>query len=792
MRFISSTKSTLVGLTISAKVAGSSSDSSPRNLMSVAPHPRMLIEAVSSIAPVSLTEFIGSKSAKDPKFCAAPISEKSAFVPDYTETLVADGQFMEMFLDTLGSEIRLNILEKTMDIESAWIESVGAELERIRVVNEMEAERFRNLMMSQSEFLPKAIIGEMVEAGKAESSDEESATVLDSVLEEHGGQNVDGNQPGVSVTGVGKQQDEEKEILRIHTDRVTRLATGRDPDLSDSLTHVNPVFHINESGKVKNSPNDMDLATIGKSGRSYIQSQKGWSDMAVHSLKSMKASLGMNRWISHTFRQFGEAMFKSKKNITRDDAEEPKWTTKWAPEIEELVAGLNLPKLSSNTLRNWDFDNKFFLSPFKRMRGILSDPGQKAATVAAKIIENHTTSRDDSADVLVTSSDEGSSNEGATERGSATPQSSRQDEFKASTQPSRIETYLSIIRQIEDQAGTHGQVVGLLTRRFLSTLFRDHVSPSGAGSDDSSSNPQKQLESQLSSIQTLDSLRFSKKMAFMTNEISIISSLRKGAEDSLRVMKNLRSVLHKQMMDMIGQATSKWREVGQNLDTLDDVIYPVYYDAEAFTSDMKSEEAPVSSDAVAPRTLKGFLEILKHLEDANNAETDHKSQPQRTKYTLMVMKELHSHIIALYWGLDPERAPIKTEEWTTQPRSQRLNMIMTDILIPGAIDALMRRSDQRVPPQDSLKTKDSRNRVQTTPEEVLDSSKITSQCILYGEIDGSQIFAAPQPSSMTNICEKPNSFGKFIIKYRTDNIGLMRAAQTQKGARQAEVVQASA
>ena len=138
MRFLPS----VIGLSITAKVAVVESTSS-KNLISIAPHPRFLIEAVSQEAPVSFIEYVNSKrpsstggpdsvsGAGDATFCRAPLSHDSKFLQTQSDMLSGGGKMMEMFLDTFATEIRKNIWSKIINIQEAWKASVGAELDRI-------------------------------------------------------------------------------------------------------------------------------------------------------------------------------------------------------------------------------------------------------------------------------------------------------------------------------------------------------------------------------------------------------------------------------------------------------------------------------------------------------------------------------------------------------------------------------------------------------------------------------------------------------------------------------------
>jgi|LauGreDrversion4_2_1035121.scaffolds.fasta_scaffold00643_19 hypothetical protein len=211
--------------------------------------------------------------------------------------------------------------------------------------------------------------------------------------------------------------------------------------------------------------------------------------------------------------------------------------------------------------------------------------------------------------------------------------------------------------------------------------------------------------------------RFSQKMSYTMDYISIVSSMRFGTEDGLVVWGVLRKTLNGQLIKMIATANTYTEELKRGLETLATTIGGVYKDAETFTNGVTNETPPGDS----PSSPSGFAEMLKHLDKANGETmTDHASQPHRTKYTMMVMRKLHAHIIAL--ALNAPRSDAVGAEARSDEESAERALITQEIV------------DEK-PEARAQKTSTKRKVVVTVL--CLDAA----QCILYDDIDGAQVFS---------------------------------------------------
>jgi hypothetical protein len=216
--------------------------------------------------------------------------------------------------------------------------------------------------------------------------------------------------------------------------------------------------------------------------------------------------------------------------------------------------------------------------------------------------------------------------------------------------------------------------------------------------------------------------RFSQKMSYLMDYISIVSSMRFGTEDGKAVWLALRELLNAELRETIKQALVDGKELTKGLGVLAETIGGVYYDAETFTKGVPDETASRES----PSSPSGFAGMLKHLEHANVAATDHESQPHRTKYTVMVMRKLHAHIIALAKNM-PQREPVDTNA----ERGETESIIEEDPVGKAEAD---------------------------TPKNNLLHAAI---CILYDKIDGAQVFS-DSPFTETS-CSRVTAIGEQVI-----------------------------
>ena len=650
---------------MAAKSAVATNSESPRNLMSVVPHPRMFIEAVSDQEPIDVTAKLTAQRdlEKNKRFCAAPLSVDSEFIPDQIETMVSAGKWTELYLDSLASDIRNNILKTSKDLEKLWVESVGEEMERIRVLMESESKRYSELAEQTGSLAAQSQAA--VSSGKSASGVSESV----------GGP----KSPAVPGTVV-----------------------------DDSLIHVNPVFN-QEGGKVVTPSADMEIAAIKDKNRHHLQSPLGWISLENYFRQSAADSTQVTEKIAFVFNSVATAVATCKMDIHFGDG----FKTVWAP--FDSVTSQSIP------------ETKAIMEEIKK--GEISDLGKYKELVG----------KPDSlkARLLGTQS-------------SPTP---------AALQRRYAEVIASLKSEASATLSVTVELDSYLKEALLVSNKHDVGEPKTKTVDDTVAAKTATKDGEFASF------RFSQKVAHLTDFISTISSLRYGAADGERILRTLSSNLEKRTMNLIQLARGTLELIDSKLKALHMTIGGVYYDAEGFTSDI-ADGATVVPDSAAIGSLKGFHDILKHLENAHTASTDHGSQPHRTKYTLMVMKELHSHILALVASVSKSGA--------VTPYEQQLGEIKTSIfefkpLVPAP------------EPQSGVSTASSEKPPKPLVVDVnpLERSDITAKCILYGEIDGAQAFAA-SPSGQAGLCAKPNAYGKVVIEELVKKVAEERAAAAQR------------
>ena len=88
--------------------------------MSVVPHPRILIEAVSEKTPHSFLEYMKVEQEGDSQKCTSPLSDKSQFETEHEYTQLFGRWGFRTYLDVFMSDERANILMKTDVIGTVW------------------------------------------------------------------------------------------------------------------------------------------------------------------------------------------------------------------------------------------------------------------------------------------------------------------------------------------------------------------------------------------------------------------------------------------------------------------------------------------------------------------------------------------------------------------------------------------------------------------------------------------------------------------------------------------------
>jgi len=266
------------------------------------------------------------------------------------------------------------------------------------------------------------------------------------------------------------------------------------------------------------------------------------------------------------------------------------------------------------------------------------------------------------------------------------------------------------------------------------------------------------------------SMQHGNQVPFWMSYVSAAYTLMAKTDELKREVSVLRQNVRLHLSRLRARAIADLEAINTDLVTLNAMIGGVYYDAHGFTDYLAAAPGQGgAADTPTAVTLKGFEGILNYLRQAHTSGDDHRSQPFRAKYTVDVMKELHSHIIALVAAVDPDKSKFKSElpnirtfVLQDQEPVHPASSVVSSTRQTGATSAGAARSI------DILET-------------ALVNSDITAKCILYGEIDGAQIFGASQPPQ-SSICQEPNVYGKSVIKGLVDAVAAARSATTGSSA----------
>ena len=678
-----------MGLSISAKVAGLSSDTSPpRNLMSVSPHPRMLIEAVSGEEAIAFQEELRRDRVMNPLKSTTPLSEESMFPQLVGFTTKYGEDQIKMFLDVLTSEERAQILVKTVEVADVWYRSIGEEQAAIlaSISHQMESyesnaktfEKGGHLVSSKSVGNVNPVLDHANLGGGVTSfgSDTDAAIYPESRVEN-------------SETYV---LDDWESSTKFHSEAAT-LCRGIISDISQGIEIFTGIIWQSVDGQLRDTIGDKKLNLDQSSVVNLI------FDSPIHG-EYIERLMPMPQSVPRG----GRLLADMDRRDNRPQRSPPKLVDDLVVSDKPLAQGEE-EEVASSIVK-------------------VEDP-MNARTVGPRNLLSH----------MIRSPDTiGSSPSGPTEYSS----------------PDSLERLLFKFDHIKK------------FRQRIVEYKHELVAAHTAGSA---------LPAESTMI---DNNRLSQRLAHLVSEVSRLSSMKLGIEDSLTIFKELKSAYTKQVNQMITKAQTKLSSINRYLKKFETIVAGVYIDAQAFIS-----------DKIVPDSLhnnhSGFTAALEYLRSVSSKK-HHESLPSRAGYTLLVMQELHAHIYSLVEGMSfrdqvPDEIQSNLLQWhlSEEPRLaiqdggpvKETPKVKVDVAATEpSLTPVERSETTRVDVVDATDVSHVEPPM-PTPSEMIEPiqvqrARVTAECILYGRVDGFQIFA--ENTRQDSVCEKPMQFGMKHIR----------------------------
>jgi|LauGreDrversion4_2_1035121.scaffolds.fasta_scaffold00643_18 hypothetical protein len=256
---------------------------------------------------------------------------------------------------------------------------------------------------------------------------------------------------------------------------------------------------------------------------------------------------------------------------------------------------------------------------------------------------------------------------------------------------------------------------------------------------------------------------FSRRMSALNAKLNWLNSLRLGNEDAQNSLLHLITEVRKKLGGLVTTIRGSLDAIKKGLTSIDsdeNSIWKVYEDAEAFTHDATSD---------TPET-RDFQAAIAQLSKAINLENHHASLPGRTRYIVGTLKIMHANLIALvdaHGETPPEPAGtadlelIKTTILKVATISGEKEAAPSTTVL-DAVSGPFSKSPQIVP-----------ETLRSELAKLSANAKETSMCILYGHVDGAQVFSeltkpAEEKGAVADVCKNAQAYGQAVLKKKLE------------------------
>jgi len=256
---------------------------------------------------------------------------------------------------------------------------------------------------------------------------------------------------------------------------------------------------------------------------------------------------------------------------------------------------------------------------------------------------------------------------------------------------------------------------------------------------------------------SLPAASFSQRMSVLNAKLNWLNSLRLGNEDAQNSLLDLIHRVKVPMEDLVKKIEDSLKRIREGLASIDDAVWKVYYDAHGFTSEVSTDLSP------------DFDKAIDHLSNAIQLKNNHASLPGRTKYILDTVKIMHSSLIALVDAhADASVTPSITGDAKGNVPVVSGNSGLIDPIRTQLLKVSSNNKVQEVPKPFTKNRLDDPEKLKLDIAKLAENAEKTSKCILYGRVDGAQIFDKLTPEPAADVCAEAHAYGNDVIKTRYD------------------------